>query len=443
MPSVSNSNYRLGAKRLTIKSIGINAMMAAALLAITVVGRASVDEVARWNQVATDATVAAKTNPLAESRIFAILHVAIHDAVNAVEPRYEPYQPRTSPAPAGASVEAAIAGAAHATLVALLPDSKAIFDAALEETLRAITDDSRRTAGLEVGRTAAAAILTARQNDGENRTVQYTPGTKPGDYCPTPPDFKPAALVQWGSVTPFVLKSADQFRCPEPPAVNSSRALADLEEVKAIGGSKSATRTAEQSEIGRYWYESSPQGWNRIAREVLAARQFDVWENARLFALLNLAMADGYIAGFDSKYYYNYWRPVTAIREGGDSEWLSCLPTPPVPDYPSTHTVEGAAAATVMARFFNTDFISFSMTSGAPYPGITRKFWSFSEAARENGASRILCGIHFSTAVNAGYIQGERIGEWAFEHALQPAKPQQAAAPLPPRRKRRNTEAAE
>ena len=372
MPSVSNSNYRLGAKRLTIKSIGINAMMAAALLAITVVGRASVDEVARWNQVATDATVAAKTNPLAESRIFAILHVAIHDAVNAVEPRYEPYQPRTSPAPAGASVEAAIAGAAHATLVALLPDSKAIFDAALEETLRAITDDSRRTAGLEVGRTAAAAILTARQNDGENRTVEYTPGTKPGDYRPTAPDFKPAALVQWGSVTPFVLKSADQFRCPEPPAVNSSRALADLEEVKAIGGSKSATRTAEQSEIGRYWYESSPQGWNRIAREVLAARQFDVWENARLFALLNLAMADGYIAGFDSKYFYNYWRPVTAIREGGDSEWLSCLPTPPVPDYPSTHTVEGAAAATVMARFFNTDFISFSMTSGAPYPGITR-----------------------------------------------------------------------
>ena len=401
-------------------------MMAAALLAITVVGRASVDEVVRWNQVATDATVTAKTNPLAESRIFAILHVAIHDAVNAVEPRYEPYQPGTSPAPSGASVEAAIAGAAHATLVTLLPDSKAIFDAALEERVRAITDDSRRTAGLEVGRTAAAAILTARQSDGENRTVQYTPGTKPGDYCPTPPDFKPAALVQWGSVTPFVLKSADQFRCPEPPAVNSSRALADLEEVKAIGGSKSATRTAEQSEIGRYWYESSPQGWNRIAREVLAARQFDVWENARLFALLNLAMADGYIAGFDSKYHYNYWRPVTAIREGGDSEWLSCLSTPPVPDYPSTHTVEGAAAAAVMARFFNTDFISFSMTSGAPYPGITRKFWSFSEAARENAASRILCGIHFSTAVNAGYIQGERIGEWTFEQALRPAKPQPA-----------------
>jgi hypothetical protein len=431
MPSTSKSNYCQNGKRLTVRSVETIAILTAALLTITVASKASADEVTRWNQVATDATVAAKINPLAESRIFAILHVAIHDAVNAVEPRYELYQPRTSSAPAGASVEAAIAGAAHATLVALLPDSKAIFDAALEETLRAIIDDSRRVAGLEVGRAAAAAILTARQNDGENRTVEYTPGTKPGDYCPTPPDFKPAALVQWGSVTPFVLKSADQFRCPDPPAVNSPRALADLEEVKAIGGSKSLTRTAEQSEIGRYWYESSPQGWNRIAREVLAPRQFDAWENARLLALLNLAMADGYIAGFDSKYHCNYWRPVTAIRAGGDSEWLSYLPTPPVPDYPSTHTVEGAAAATVMARFFNTDFISFSMTSGAPYPGITRKFWSFSEAARENGASRILCGIHFATAVNAGYIQGERVGEWAYENALRPAKPQPAISASP------------
>ena len=424
MPSVSNSNYRLGAKRLTIKSIGTNVMMAGALLVITVASRVSADEVTRWNKIATDASAVANTNPLTESCVLAILHVAIHDAANAVESRYEPYQARTSPAPVAASVEAAIAGAAHDTLVALLPESKVSFDAALEETLRTVADNSKKTAGLEVGGAAAAAILAARKNDGQNRTVEYTPGTKPGEYRPTAPDFKPAAMAHWGSVRPFVLKSSAQFRCPEPPPVNSSRDLADLEEVKAIGGSKSVTRTAEQSEIGRYWYESSPQGWNRIAREVSAGRQFDVWENARLFALVNLAMADGYIAGFEDKYYYNYWRPVTAIRERGDSEWLSYLPTPPVPDYPSNHTVEGAAAATVMARFFNTDFVSFSMTSGAPYPGITRKFWSFSEAARENGASRVLCGIHFSTAVNAGYIQGERIGEWAFENVLRPAKPQ-------------------
>jgi YHS domain-containing protein len=422
MAYFSSFNYRLGGKSLTLRSVQTIATLAAALVAITVARRAPADEVTRWNQIATDASTVANTDPLTESRVFSILHVAIHDAVNAVESRYVPYLPGTAPAP-GASVEAAIAGAAHDTLLALLPTSKVSFDAAMEEALRTVSDDSRKTAGLQVGRAAAVAILKTRENDGASRTVQYTPGTKPGEYRPTPPDFKPAALAHWGTVKPFVLRSSAQFRCAEPPAVNSSLALSEIEEVKAIGGSKSVTRTAEQSEIGRFWYESSPRGWNRIAREVAAARQFDVWENARLFALVNLAMADGYIAGFETKYYYNYWRPVTAIRERGDSEWLSYLPTPPVPDYPSTHTVEGAAAATVMARFFNTDLVSFSMTSGAPYPGITRKFWSLSEAARENGASRVLCGIHFSTAVNAGYTQGERIGQWVFDHALRPANP--------------------
>ena len=256
---------------------------AAALLAVTVASRASVDEVVRWNQIATDASTVTDTNPLTESCVFSILHLAIHDAVNAIESRYEPYLPRTSPA-ANASVDAAIASAAHTTLIALLPASKVIFDAALEETLRTISDDTRKAAGVKLGRAVAAAILAARENDGENRTVQYTPGTKPGEYCPTPPDFAPAFNAHWGSVTPFVLKSSAQFRPADPPPVNSLRALAEIEEVKAIGGSKSVTRTAEQSEIARYWYESSPRGWNRIAREVLAARHFDVWENARLFA---------------------------------------------------------------------------------------------------------------------------------------------------------------
>ena len=433
MPYFFNFNYKVGGKsRLTVGCVQTIATLAAALVAITVANRASADEVTRWNQIATDASTTANTDPLTETRIFAILHVAIHDAVNAAESRYEPYLPRTSPV-LGASVEAAIAGAGHDTLVALLPESKVSYDAAMEETLRTVTDDSGKTAGLQVGRAAAAAILKARENDGANRTVQYTPGTKPGEYCPTPPDFTPAFKPNWGSVTPFVLTSPAQFRPAEPPVVNSPSALADIEEVKTIGGSKSVTRTAEQSEIARYWYENSPRGWNRIAREVAAARQFDAWENARLFALVNLAMADGYIGGFECKYHYNYWRPVTAIRERGDSEWLSYLWTPPVPDYPSTHTVVGAAAATVMARFFNTDLVSFSMTSGAPYPNITRKFWSFSEAARENGASRILAGIHFRTAVNEGYIQGARIGEWVFANALRPASPRSAitASPAP------------
>jgi len=159
---------------------------------------------------------------------------------------------------------------------------------------------------------------------------------------------------------------------------------------------------------------------------VANARNLDEWQSARLFALLNLAMADGYIGGFEAKYHYNYWRPATAIRENGgssgDAAWLPDLDTPPVPDYPSTHTVLGAAAAAVLARYFGTDMVSFSTTSGAPYAGITRKFWSFSEAAQENGASRILAGIHFTTAVRAGYVQGDLIGAWTYDHALKPVR---------------------
>src|ERR1700758_648136 len=206
----SFSNCRDG-KSPMVRLVRTIVILAAALLALIVANRASADEVTRWNQIATDASPPPNPEPLTETRIYAILHVAIHDAVNAVESRYEPYLPRTSPVP-GASVEAAIAGAAHDTLVALLPDSKVSCDAAMEETLRTLSDDSRKTAGLQVGRAAAAAILKARENDGASQTVQYTPGTKPGEYRPTPPDFKPAAQVHWGTVKPFVLRSSAQFR---------------------------------------------------------------------------------------------------------------------------------------------------------------------------------------------------------------------------------------
>jgi len=215
--------------------------------------------------------------------------------------------------------------------------------------------------------------------------------------------------------------SAAEIRAALPRAAENFFAV-DLAEVRAIGAVSAAARNAEQSEIARYWYEDSTKGWNRIASEVAAARGLDEWESARLLALVNFAMADGFIGGFEAKYHYNYWRPASAIRDSGEPGWLSELWTPPVPDYPSTHTVLGAAAATVLARFFGTDFVSFPMTSGAPYPGITRRFWSFSEAAQENGASRVLAGIHFSSAVRAGYEQGERIGEWTWRRALRPAR---------------------
>ena len=397
---------------------------AAFLFSLLLAGAAQVraNEVLRWNRVATEVSAAAETDPLTESRMFAIVHAAIHDALNAIERRYEPYRTGVAAAP-GASPDAAVAAAAHASLVEMMPERKPAFDRALADALELVNDRRAAFAGLEVGRKTSAALLALRRNDGASRTVAHPAGKKPGEYRPTPPDFTPAAFAQWGNIRPFVLASASQFRPTPPLDTKSSRARIEMDEVRAIGGKTSALRTAEQGEIARYWYEHSTQGWNRIAREVAAERGLDAWESARLLALVNFAMADGFIGGFEAKYHFNYWRPATAIRENGDSAWLPYLGTPPVPDYPSTHTVLGAAAAAALARFFGTDLVSFSMTSGAPYAGITRRFWSFSEAARENGASRILAGIHFASAVQAGYEQGERIGAWTYERALRPLRP--------------------
>jgi hypothetical protein len=400
--------------------IRTTAVSMAVLTLFTAPARAAVDEVTHWNSVATKAAEAEATDPLTESRVFAILHLAMHDAVNAVQRRYEPfaYSPATTP---GASATAAVAAAAQTVLVELLPAQAPAFTSALDGALARVTDREARHLGVVIGRRAARAVLDARAADGAAREVVYEPRDVPGDYRPTPPDLTPALFAQWGMVTPFALNSPAQFRPAPPLAPDSLQARAECEEIRRIGGEGSTVRTAEQTDIARYWYENSTQGWNRIARVVLQDRPMDLWERARFYALLNVAMADGFIAGFEAKYHYRYWRPVTAIRAAGDGAWLSSLPTPPVPDYPSTHTVLGAAAATTMARLLGSDFVSFSSVSGPPYAGITRSFWSLSQAARENGASRMLAGIHFASAVETGYAQGEQVGQWAVDHLLPPA----------------------
>jgi hypothetical protein len=227
------------------------------------------------------------------------------------------------------------------------------------------------------------------------------------------------------------MAAAWQFRLPGPPALASPEYARDYEEVKQVGGKNSTTRTADQLEIARYWYESSPEGWSRIARVVAAQRGLDPWANARLLALVNAVIADGYIAGADTRYLYNFWRPVTAIRAGdtdgndntaADVAWESFFNTPPLPDYPSTHSVAGGAAAAVLARFFGSDKVDFTMTSGRPFPGITRSFSSFSQAAQENADSRVYAGIHFRSACQDGIKLGERIGRRAFARDLLPYK---------------------
>ena len=238
-------------------------------------------------------------------------------------------------------------------------------------------------------------------------------------------------LPGWGSMTPFTLLSGAQLRPAGPPALTSEAYARDFNEVKRLGGKQSTARSPEQSQIARYWYEGSPQGWNRIARVVAATKNLDRWELARLLALVNMAMADGFIAGWNTRYHYNLWRPVTAIRLAdtdanpateADPGWETFLNTPPIPDYPSTHSVLGAAAAAVLAELFGTDQVAFTMTSGAPFAGITRSFTSFSQAAQENADSRVYAGIHFRTACRDGVALGQKIGRRAARMYLLPVR---------------------
>jgi hypothetical protein len=382
--------------------------------------------------------------PYREARIYAMAFVAIHDTLNAIQRRFRPYACRASTP--GASPTAAVATAAHDVLVAAFPPEAPAFEAAYAAAMADEHDHVRTQKGVALGRHCAQMILALRASDGaQTAQVPYVPGDGPGDYqftfpfdIPGTPQYGFVADPLWGEVTPFVLLSSSQFRSPSPYGAGSNAAAvltaayaADVNEVQAKGALENSTRSAEESEIARFWEENSPLGWNRIARTVAGSRGYDGWELARLFALLQLAEADAYLASFETKYYYDFWRPYTAIRSAGidgnaatvaDPSWLPFDPvTPPVPDYNSAHSAAGGAARAVLSRFIGTDHVHFEHTSTS-LPGVTRQYSSFSGAADENGQSRILVGFHFRHAVTEGRIQGERVGQWVFDYALRPVR---------------------
>jgi hypothetical protein len=416
------------------------------------------DAVIVWNAnagvAATAACLAPLNNPLHESRIYAMMHVAIHDAVNAIDRRSRPYALDVQ-ADVGASPDAAVAAAARDVLVALIAQlplelhTQACIDAgvasaeaAYAAALAAIPDGQAKAQGIAVGRAAAAAILDLRADDravGPFLNFACPQETDPGEYQCTP-GTPFIAFEVWENVTPFVLRHSSQFRPGPPYAVNKKKYTADFNEVKSLGGDDVTTpsaRTADQTEIALYWWENSPLKWNRIARTVSADQGLTLWENARLFGLLNMALADGYIAMVDSKNHYNYWRPITAIQTGdtdgnpdttGDPTWTPLRPTPPNQDYASGHSIEGGAGAEVLKQFFGTDQIPFedcseSLPAGSTCSDATpifRSYTSFSQAADENAYSRILIGYHFRKSVEEGTEYGRKIGQRAANLYLRP-----------------------
>jgi membrane-associated phospholipid phosphatase len=384
---------------------------------------ASADPVTDWNVAALNAIRAARTAPPVASRALAILHLSIYDAVMGISRTHEQYAVE-SRVPASASREAAASAAAHKALVALFPASASSFDNLHAITLADIEDGPQKDSGIAWGEFVADQILALRANDGSSAVMPAPGGSGPGIWVPTPPAFASYLLPQWGFVTPFSMPGNGAFRPGGPPSLSSAAYLADVNEVRALGAAVGSTRTPDQTEIALFWAdgagtETPPGHWNTIARLVGASERNTLEENARLFALLNVAMADAAICSWEAKYMYNFWRPVTAIRASLDPTWSSLIATPPFPDYISGHSTFSGAASTVLAMFYGTDNIEFS-TGSDFLPGVTRSFDSFSAAAAEAAISRLYGGIHFRSANQDGMQSGSTIGEWAVMHQLLP-----------------------
>jgi len=382
--------------------------------------------------------------PPVAARNLAMVHIAMYDAVNSILETHQPYYVDID-APAGASPTAAAAAAAHRVASQLYrePDEVAVFNAALAEALATVDDGPAETLGIEVGRQVGDAILALRSNDGARATVPYVPGTDPGDWNRTFPDFLPPLLPQWPQVTPFAMTSGSQFRPPPPPALDTAAYADAVDEVMRLGRLDSAERTAEQTEIALFWADGGgtftpPGHWNQIAADVALERTVTLAENARLFALLNIALADAGIASWDAKYVYNLWRPIDAIRRAAidgndatiaDPTWTTLIKTPPFPTYTSGHSTFSGAAAVVLSAIFGPDtFFASTADSHSGFtqrplnPGqvTTRYFEGFDAAAEEASHSRIYGGIHYQFDSTAGLAAGRAIGSYVVGAFLNP-----------------------
>ncbi len=394
-----------------------------AMLALILAAPAAwADPVIDWNGVLLQALRTDKTAPPQASRAMACVHVAIYDAVVGLLGGYEPYRV-TDSAPAGASPEAAAAAAAHHSLVGLFPAQQPTFDAALTTSLAAIPDGPAKTSGMAWGEHVADALMALRAHDHAMEIVPYTPPIGASRWVPTAPAFAPALLPNWPRVTPWTMTSGSQFRQGPPPAPGSPAYRAALREVRRLGRSESAFRTAEQTQIAQFWADgpgtATPPGhWLKIAEDLARRHGTSLLQNARLFALLSLAAADAAIVSWDNKYYYSDRRPITGIQTD-EPTWTPLLATPPFPSYTSGHSTFSGASAKILELFFGTDDIAFATTSDG-LPGVQRSFRRLSAAANEAGQSRIYGGIHWQYDNQAGLASGRSLAEHVFFNFLTP-----------------------
>jgi hypothetical protein len=381
------------------------------------------DVVSDWTAKAVAAGYTARAGNSMHSRNMAIVNIAMFEALNSIEPRYTPYRTRLQVEP-DTSREAAAAAAAHHALVRLYPEQAKDFDKALQASLAGVADGPAKASGSRLGERAAAAILAERSNDASTGVVNYRPFTVAGKYVPTQAPLS----SNWMAVRPFALKSGDQFRPPAPYALTSAQWAKDYNEIKALGAKTGSKRTAEQTEIARFWEQSGPATYNPVAHQIAAAKALDVLDNARVCALLAIATADAAIAIFDAKYAYGFWRPVTAIRNGDidgndatemDAAWEPLTATPMHPEYPCAHCTFQGSAASVLRAAFGDAVPRFTMTSTTA-SGVTRSFERLSDYVADVINARVYEGVHYRTSGEVGADMGRKIGEYAVQNYLKP-----------------------
>ena len=401
--------------------------------------------VLEWNE-ALSLAVDNKMPPAPEARIYAMVTLAVHDALNNVVPRYETYAldnrwvsaKEISKKNIYSIADAAVAQAAHDVLVVLSPGSAANANSLLTETLAQIEESEFKARGIQIGKDAAQAVLADRQSDPPLRFQTYPQGTEPGQYksflpyaVANPPVWpaNSAYAPDMGSFRPFGIETSDQFRAKPPYALNSPEYTADFNEVKSLGSNTSTERTQEQADMGVFFLDNVSNSTNRIARIMAVQESLDGWETARLLALTHMAQFDACLSSFEGKYHYNRWRPITAIRFGnddgnddtaGDPAWIilqAARATPPTPTYPSTHSEMGGAGAEIFRLFFKKDNKPFTIGSYS-MPGAERSFAGFSQFATECATSRIYIGYHFRSDIVEGEKMGRELGKYVFENNL-------------------------
>jgi hypothetical protein len=371
---------------------------------------ARADAVLDWNEIGLTTVMASGQRPPDGARAMAMMHVAMFDAINAVEQKYRPYAYQAK-ASKNVSTEAAGAAAAHAVLSKLYPDQAQAIDAAYAAALSKIADGDGKAAGIALGRDVGSQCLAMRANDGAGGAATYKQKITPGVYFPTV--F--VVSSEWTKVKPWFMRETTQFRPGPPPALTSATWTRDFEEIRAIGGRNSTTRTREQTDVARFWVVTGPASWNPIVRSLAKSGNLSLIDDARLFALVNMAAADAFVAVFDAKYAYEFWRPVTAIRYESDPAWLPLVETPMHPEYPCAHCISSAAVGAVLESQFGKDTVPAITMVSPTAPGITRSWTRIADYMQEVNNARIWGGIHYRNSTQVGEQMGRAIGELAVK----------------------------